>query len=280
MSTEPALPIPAVEGIPGFWDELRSASSSFLALDYDGTCAPFKPERMEAYPLAGIPELIARIRDRTQGSIAVISGRPVAELEQLLDVPGILKVGSHGYEFRSPDGALEVREPTPKQRKGLSMAWDAGVREGLSRRVEPKVASLALHTRGVPEVQARAMEQLAMGSWMPFVRLHDLELRRFNGGIELRCLGMDKGSALLTVLSSQRKDAFCVYIGDDETDEDAFRVLKGRGVGIRVGRTEAPTHAAGFLPDTQAVKDFLQGWAVFTPAGSQGGISWKKEDWR
>ncbi len=267
MSPKPSVPI-TVDGIPGFWDDLRSAKSSFLALDYDGTCAPFKPERMEAYPLAGIPELIGRIRDRTHGSIAVISGRPMAELEQLLDVRGIMKVGSHGYEFRYPDGTLQVQDPTPEQRQGLSRAWEAGIRDSLSPRVETKVASLALHTRGIPDEQARFLEKQILDSWRPFIELHDLEVRRFNGGIELRCPGTDKGSALHSLLYRQPEDAFCVYIGDDETDEDAFRVLRGRGLGIRVGRSDAQTHAAGFLPDTQAVKGFLQGWAAMAPSGS------------
>lgn len=265
MNPDPALPIIPVSGIPGFWDELRSARTSFLALDYDGTLAPFHTMRMDAHPLAGIPELIGRIRDKTRGAIAVISGRPISELAQLLDVTGIMVVGSHGYEFQYPDGTLEVREPAPRQRQGLSRAWEAGAREGLSQRVETKVASLALHTRGVQAGEAQSMEKTALDSWMPIARLHDLEVRRFNGGIELRCPGTDKGSALLVVLSRQREDAFCVYLGDDETDEDAFRVLKGRGIGIRVGRPDALTHAAGFLPDVRAVKGFLQGWVTLAP---------------
>lgn len=266
MSPDPSSPTP-VRGIPAFWEELRSASSSFLALDYDGTCAPFRPERMEAYPLAGIPELIGRIGNRTPGSLAVISGRPLAELQRLLDLPGITMIGSHGYELRNPDGTLVVQKPTPKQRQGLSMAWQTGVREGLNERVETKVASIALHTRGVPEEQARSMVRIAKDAWVPIARKHDLEVRRFNGGIELRSRGTDKGSALKALLSFLPVDAFCVYIGDDETDEDAFRIIRGRGYGIRVGFTDQPTHAAGFLPDIQAVKDLLQAWTELAPSG-------------
>lgn len=267
MNQEPVTPIP-VDGIPGFWGDLRSARASLLALDYDGTLAPFSTVRMEARPLEGVSELIGRIRDRTHGSVVVISGRPMAELEQLLDVHGIMKIGSHGYEFRYPDGTLEVREPTPIQQEGISRARDAVVRKALDPVVETKVAGLALHTRGIPREQARSLERQVMDTWMPLARTYDLAVRRFNGGIELRCPGTDKGSALLEVLSRRPENAFCVYVGDDETDEDAFRVLRGRGIGIRVGGPDTQTHAAGFLADTQAVKRFLKGWADLAPAGA------------
>jgi len=274
VSRDPAVSIP-VGGIPGFWERLRSARASFLVLDYDGTVAPFQVVRMEACPLAGIAELLGRIRDRTNGAIAVISGRPLSEVTQLLGVPGIMVVGSHGYELGYPNGTLDLRQPHPRQQEGLAKAGEAMDREGLSSRIERKVASLALHTRGVPADEARSMEKRTMDRWMPIARLHDLEVRRFNGGVELRCLGADKGSALQVLLSLQPADAFCVYIGDDETDEDAFRVLKGRGIGIKVGRPDGPTSATGILPDTQAVKDFLRGWAALAPEGASEGIPWK-----
>jgi len=102
---------------------------------------------------------------------------------------------------------------------------------------------------------------------IPIARLHNLEVKRFNGSFELRCPGMDKGSALQVMLSRQPDDAFCVYIGYDESDEDAFKVLIGRGIGLKVGNPDVQTSATGFLPDTEAVKNFLQGWAALAPEG-------------
>jgi len=267
--TMAAVPI-TVGGIPEFWERLQSARTSFLVLDYDGTVAPFHVVRMEAYPMAGVPDLISRIRDRTNGAIAVISGRPLSELTQLLDVPGIMMVGNHGYEFRFPDGNLKTRKPFYDQREGLFKALATSFRKGLISRIETKVASIALHTRGLPEDEALSMEKWAMENWTPIASLHNLEVRKFNGGVELRCPGRDKGSALKFILSRQPDDAFCVYVGDDETDEDAFRVLKGRVIGIKVGNPDVPTSATGFLPDTKAVKNFLQGWADLAPEGLSG----------
>jgi hypothetical protein len=72
---------------------------------------------MEARPIEGDPEPSAD-QDRTHGSVVVISGRPMAELEQLLDVHGIMKIGRSRYEFRYPDGTLEVRSRPRYSRRG------------------------------------------------------------------------------------------------------------------------------------------------------------------
>ena len=66
--------------------------------------------------------------------------------------------------------------------------------------------------------------------------------------------------ALAMLLARQPGDTLAVYIGDDETDEDAFAFLQGRGLGIRVGRLPATTAAAGTLPDCQAVVELLCTW--------------------
>jgi trehalose-phosphatase len=57
------------------------------------------------------------------------------------------------------------------------------------------------------------------------------------------------------------KVSMCVYIGDDETDEDAFEAIRARGYGIRVGDADTRTAARGFLPDVQAVREFLEAWS-------------------
>lgn len=276
---QPASPAP-LPGIPGFWDALRAARSSFLALDYDGTLAPFMPARMEARPLDGTADLIEHIRDRTGGAVAVISGRPLSELTQLIDIPGITMVGSHGFEFRHPDGTKDTRKPSRGQRQGIAAAWAACSRQEWGPRVETKAAGLALHTRGLPAHEERTMERRAMECWEPIAREHNLEVRRFNGGIELRCPGTDKGTALREILARIPREALCVYVGDDETDEDAFRALEGRGIGIRVGHPDVPTRAAGFLSDVHAVKGFLCAWASLAPHAQSMETVWRKEDWQ
>jgi trehalose-phosphatase len=265
-------------GLPGFWEMLRAANSSFLALDYDGTLAPFTVERMEARVLPGTIELITKIRDRTGGAVAVVSGRPVSEVLDLLGDLGIMLVGSHGHEFRYPNRSLVRRQPTPSQSEGLEKAREVCVGRGLDMCMERKVASIALHTRGLPHEEAHRIEDDVAAVWGRIAPTHGLDLRRFNGGIELRCAGMDKGDALRTLLSLLPGHTFCVYIGDDDTDEDAFRAIRGRGFGIRVGDPGGPTHAQGSLPDIPSVQEFLRGWLRHAPEGSRKEVAWNHAD--
>ncbi len=144
MNTVPVFPI-VIGGVPEFWGKLRSARVGFLALDYDGTVAPFHVLRMMARPMAGIPELIVQIRDRTNGAVAVISGRPLSELTRLLDIPGIMMVGSMDTSSAIPRDPGDTETSLRSARRSIQ-ALDAGFRRGLISRLEAKIAALALHT--------------------------------------------------------------------------------------------------------------------------------------
>jgi trehalose 6-phosphate phosphatase len=277
MSKHKPFPQP-VRNLPGFWEQLRSSRRSFLALDYDGTLAPFTIGRMEAFPLKGTVEIITKIRDKTGGSLAVISGRPLSEVLALLGELEIMLVGSHGLEFRFPDKRRVVKNPTPHQSEGLDQARAICLSEGLGSLVEIKAAGIAVHTRGLSLEEARFIEEHVIVALGNIARVHALYLRRFNGGVELRCLGIDKGDALRTLLSFLDEKTFCVYIGDDDTDEDAFRAIRGRGVGIKVGETENHTEAQGFIPDVLSVQQFLEVWLSLAPEGLPGEVAWNLED--
>lgn len=258
---EETFPIP---GIPDFWHELRRAGRRFLVLDYDGTLAPFHPDRMRAFPLEGIPEclsVIARSRDTT---LAIVSGRPVREILELVGDLGVTLVGSHGWEIRNPEGSYRAASPSPEQERGLRQAEQELSERGLGPRVERKVASLAIHTRGMPVARAESLEDELLRAWSKDAPDHGLECRRFNGGVELRSTGLDKGTILCDLMRGQPGDTLWVYVGDDETDEDAFIEVRERGWGIKVGTRDAATQARGRLSDCRAVLEFLRGWIHVT----------------
>lgn len=252
----------SVTHIPDFWLRMRSLPRKFLALDYDGTLAPFHVDPLQAYPLTGIIDALHAIHRLPDTTLLVVSGRPVAEVLELLGDLGIAVIGSHGFELKRPDGRLLVRKPNPLQATGLSLARALAGRQGPAEKLEIKVASVALHTRGMAEDCAAELEARIFAAWSELSGSHQLECRRFNGGVELRCTGRDKGDALYDFLEDQGQPTFCVYVGDDETDEDAFRMLRSRvlGIGIKVGDAAAATAAHGYLQDCGAVRSFLETW--------------------
>ena len=267
----PELPddIPKIIRVPDFWDRLRVSKNKFLALDYDGTLAPFKTSRMEAKALEGIPELLADINARQDTELAVISGRPIEELVDLLGEMPIRMVGSHGFEHRGPEGNIEYRRLAVEQEEGLVRGETMGIDLGYKEYLESKTASIALHTRGLPSDMASTMQNRIYRSWGRLESTHHLELRYFNGGVELRAKGWNKGDALKRLILGLEKQTWCVYIGDDETDEDAFEQIRPYGIGIKVGGLLQATKAQGFLKDIYAVRKFLQFWRDLSPYNDQ-----------
>jgi trehalose-phosphatase len=260
----------SILGIQEFWRKVRSSENRLLALDYDGTLAPFHKDPMKAYPLPGVIETLRRLKKASGTTVAIISGRPVYELLALLGYIGVELIGCHGFESMSPYGNVVVRSPSPRQFEGLEIAEMMLPRRDSTAWIEIKIASIALHTRGMEAAEASEIEEQAFHRWALMASTYDLECRRFNGGVELRAKGLHKGDALGTVLSRQPEGTLTVYIGDDETDEDAFRVVRDHGVGIRVGEPTPRTLATEFLHDCREVKEFLESWVENTVEEGSG----------
>lgn len=232
--------------------------SLVVFLDYDGTLTPIVADPAQALLSASTREAVRRLAHRC--TVAVISGRDLDDVHAMVDVDGLAYAGSHGFDILRPDGGREQRgrEYLP----ALDRA-EAVLREPLGRvdgvRLERKGFAIAVHYRRVapgdiPDVE-RAVD--AVASQIP-------ELRKTGGKkiFELRPdIDWDKGRALLRlleVLGADGDDIVPMYVGDDETDEDAFREVRERGIGVVVGSEERPTLARYALGDPDEVRAFLE----------------------
>lgn len=230
-----------------------------LMFDYDGTLAPFVVDRHLARPYPWVADLLTRLRRETLARVVIVSGRPVSDVVRLLPVAPPPEIwGCHGWERRGEDGALVTGKLTRQQRAGL----DAGRRwleeAGLVESMEPKPASLAVHWRGVAAAGQRALEQQIRGAWEPLAQSADLELHPFDGGLELRAGDFSKADAVTTLRGEVPSGAPLGYLGDDLTDEDAFRAL-GRGdLGILVRQRHRPTAASLWLRPPEELQRFLE----------------------
>ena len=255
-----------VSGPPGgfpsrLWAEVSLARHRLLMLDHDGTLVPFEMVRNQAIPSGETLALLRHIAGSRHTTLVVVSGRPVRELTELLDQPSWTLVGEHGWEVRDPGEAV-VRHPLPR---GAATRLDRAERlardAGLAERVERKRASIAVHTRGLDVESARATAASAARAWTPV--MDDgatLRLTAFNGGVELRVRGRDKGTAVRDLLAREVPGTLGVHVGDDETDEDAFAALAPTGIGVRVGAPGLPTGASAWLHGPEQVARFLAAW--------------------
>jgi trehalose-phosphatase len=91
---------------------------------------------------------------------------------------------------------------------------------------------------------------------------HGLHLLPFDGGLELRARGKNKGDAVSTILKESGSEVAAAYLGDDQTDENAFRAIKGRGVAILVRADPRPTVADIWLRPPEELGRFLRDWLI------------------
>jgi trehalose 6-phosphate phosphatase len=244
---------------------IPAASERVLMLDYDGTLAPFhiRPEAAVPYPevAASLAEIVASGGTR----IVVVSGRPARELPPLLQVDPLPEIwGSHGWERLMPDGSHAMEEPLADARTALERAAQVVQRVMPAHaRLERKLASIALHWRGVPEGEIERLHAQARAVWEPVIASGSgLELLSFDGGLELRAAGCNKQYAVKTVLSQTGEGSVVAYLGDDMTDEDAFQAVKPRGLAVLVRPQFRPTAADVWLRPPEELVAFMQHWTV------------------
>ena len=239
----------------------RTAPRIFLALDYDGTLVPIAPSPSEARPSPELLAILAQLSKDPTLTVAIVSGRPLSDLCALISVPGLTYIGTHGAELCTANGDIRQLVPTGV----LTMTVARLQRELLplfahvpGLLLENKRFALALHYRlASPEV-----EEWAIGQFVAVVQDHlrkglALEIVYGKKVVEVRQIGINKGHALRTLLATALPMTLPIYIGDDQTDEDAFQFLDGRGITILVADRPRPTAAHYLLSNPREVLRFL-----------------------
>ena len=224
-----------------------------LCLDYDGTLSEIVDEPAEAYPLREIPRLLALLaKRRGRITVAVVSGREISELQRLLgSSDGLEFVGVHGLEMMRPGGRREVAPGTRECMPDLAKirVWIAGnVPKRAGFVIEDKGLAIALHYRKADAAVARKVHR----AFERLIRLETPTLKAGRGKMVIEAMPKlaGKGDAVLRLVGRIGERFFPVYFGDDLSDEDAFAVLKGRGITVLVG--EAQPSGARYRVDNPA----------------------------
>ncbi|MDX9998863.1 MAG: trehalose-phosphatase [Phenylobacterium sp.] len=230
-----------------------SLAGTALFLDLDGTLAPIAARPQDVKPDARLTRLIERLHRGLQGRLAVLSGRTLADVDRILErrVPAVASV--HGLIRRTSEGKVVDRGPHP----GLPEAAEA-IR-AFARRddgllVEDKGHSIALHFRLAPSL---AREATALAEAL--AARTGLVLQPGHMVVELRTPGPSKGDSLQDFMAAAPfAGAVPVFVGDDLTDEPAFRAAAALGgFGVLVGPAR-PTAARWRMEDVGAVLDWLE----------------------
>jgi trehalose-phosphatase len=244
-----------------FIEWMRQAGRRALFLDYDGTLAPFHVDPKKAKPYAGVTDILDRIMHDPKLRLVIISGRWTKDLLPLLNLDRQPEIwGSHGLERLRADGTYEITKMDEMALNGLVAADDWVDAVGLSRRCEKKPGCLAVHWRGLNEKAINTIRNEVGHKWSLIAKGWNLKLRDFDGGLELCVPGRNKGDAVKVVLGEMKEEAAAAYLGDDLTDEDAFKTLKGSGMGVLVREELRQTNADVWIKPPKELLAFLSLW--------------------
>ncbi len=250
------------EQLSHFFERLRAASQRILLLDYDGTMAPHCVHPEKALPYPGVREILDNLMQANHTRVIIISGRWTIDLVPLLGLRQTPEIwGSHGWEQLMPNGEYHIARITDGALKNLVDAddWTQEV-EVLGARRELKPGGLAIHWRGLAPQQIADIRSKVNEMWVTQQLHKNLIWHEFDGGIELRAPGRDKGKVVQMLLTQIEEHAAIAYLGDDLTDEDAFKAIHGRGIGVLVRPTFRTTAANFWLKPPKELLEFLWQW--------------------
>ena len=249
-----------------FSSEVRTASHVVLLSDYDGTLTPIVGRPDEAILPSAVREKLIALAQKTTFSIGIISGRSLSEVKALVGIEGIYYAGNHGLEIEGPglkfiNPAAQAAQPIIKELARHASA-KLGSIEGVI--VEDKGLSLSIHYRLVKKGEEKVVAKIFRQLTEPGLRDGKIRVTSGKKVWEIRPpIDWHKGKAVETIIREMNAalgDEYwlTIYLGDDTTDEDAFRIIHHpQGWSIFVGEENPASNADYFLNSTSEVTTFL-----------------------
>lgn len=236
---------------------LPSPRRHALFLDIDGTLLPFAERPKTVVVARGTPALLASLERAFGGAFALVSGRPVEDIDRLFAPHRFVCAGEHGAEIRGSDGERRAGTPLAGERvEELRALCRALAARDPRLLLEEKTHGWSLHYRGAPErereLRALFRDALASSSAPPF------DLVEGTLVLEFVPRSVDKGTAIRRLLEQEPfRKRRPVFVGDDTNDEPGFAAAERLG-GLAVKVGTGPSVARHRLRDPDAVLDWLR----------------------
>jgi trehalose-phosphatase len=219
---------------------IQQADIIILFLDYDGTLAPIKKTPAQALPSAKLILLLNKLKSIEDINLFIVTGRSYKDILNLIGIPGINIISDHGLEFNY-DNKKWVHNKIHLYSDAL-FAIKSKLKKSIllfkGAVIEEKKYSIALHYRNMISGNVSELKKIVENIIQPFS--NKVKLTYGKKVIEIRpVIKWNKGLAVLKMLRILKlREGYypCIYIGDDKTDEDAFKVLNNNQITIHVGK--------------------------------------------
>lgn len=246
-----------------YWKEIQAriqnTQNLFLLLDYDGTLTPIASRPELAVCPSEVKKYLETLRDFPGVHIAIISGRSLEDVRGKVGVSGIVYVGNHGLEIENPAGKHKKILTSGRRREieRITEHLQNSLKQIPNILFEEKGPVLSVHYRNVPKeffTQVRQAVQAELQQWKDRWKMASGKMV-----LEIRPnMDFNKGKAVSELIKIfPSLNLLSIYLGDDQTDEDAFRVVKKQGLSVFVGPGTSPSQADFYLQNPEEVKEFL-----------------------
>jgi trehalose-phosphatase len=236
----------------------------FLFLDYDGTLAEFAPNPDVVLPDKELIQLLSMLRDHPKVDLAIVSGRRLGHIRNLVPVDGIWLAGSYGVELVDPQGneidRLNYNELRPRLEK-VKPVWEKLVQNREDFYLEDKGWSIAIHANGENQDEVDFVVEKANTIDVP----EGFILQGNDHFVELCPPEANKGDSLEYIFELINPEVHLpIFLGDDERDESAFETIrKSGGIGVLISEKEIDSHANCVLRDPKMVRNWLSDFLKF-----------------
>jgi len=257
-----------MKSIFNYWDKLKEELSNkfiLLLLDYDGTLTPIVKTPSKAIIHKDIRELLQKLSRSPYCKIGIISGRKLEDIKNIVGVDGITYAGNHGLEIQGPK--IKFESQVSPRLKSIIRNIATGMQKRLSgikgALIDDKGLTLSIHYRLVNKKDMPAFEKIVSEVTNPYMVSDKIKVNSGKKVYEIKPpVKWDKGKVVLWFLARQQfisgvKNVLPIYIGDDITDEDAFKALKRKGLTVFVGKP-GNSKADYYLKNTEEVTKFLR----------------------
>lgn len=258
----------------GINNSLLNKIKHALFLDYDGTLVPIQKDPSLCILSSKIKSQLKLLAGSDRCYLTILSGRSLPDIRKMAGIRNICYGGNHGLDLSGPGirythpKAL-LAKPLMKDVKYLLKKEIAGIKGAW---VEDKRFTVSLHYRSVKTTDIPLVKKAFYNAAEGFLSKKLMAVVKGKKVFELvPDVSWDKGKAIFYILEHLKNKWFPIYIGDDKTDENAFRALNKMGITIRVGKS-AKTAANYYLKNQWEISKFLNQLIMITSDNS-GGIA-------
>ena len=231
--------------LPSFKEQLKY-KNIYLFLDFDGTLTPIRNTPEKAKLSKKTKKLLAILSKTKKFKVAIVSGRSLADIRKRVGLKNIVYAGNHGFEIKG--AGIKLHPPIPaifrRTLDKIKNELENKISTVKGALLEDKKYSLSLHFRLAKKEDIPRIKAIFNKTLFSYLINNQLTAKAGKKVLEVRPnANWDKGQVVLWLLGKQRstlnnKAILPIYIGDDSTDEDAFKVLKKTGLTIVVGKTK------------------------------------------